>query len=180
MKCVAKMGYSHGYMQFFLEVTKEDLPIVRELAQRIWNDHYPDIIGQEQVDFMLEKMYDLKSLELQLEKGDIFYLTAVGGSEQDLVYGGFASVKEMEHGRWFLNKLYVDTELQRSGLGKGLLDFLLSEHNIKELRLQVNRQNFKAINFYFRNGFVIESVADFDIGDGYFMNDFIMLKVCKP
>jgi ribosomal protein S18 acetylase RimI-like enzyme len=49
-----------------------------------------------------------------------------------------------------------------------------------ELRLQVNRQNYKAINFYFRNGFIIESIADFDIGDGYFMNDFIMLKVCKP
>ena len=25
-------------------------------------------------------------------------------------------------------------------------------------------------------GFVIECVADFDIGDGYFMNDFVMLK----
>jgi hypothetical protein len=24
-------------------------------------------------------------------------------------------------------------------------------------------------------GFVIERVADFDIGDGYFMNDFVML-----
>jgi ribosomal protein S18 acetylase RimI-like enzyme len=174
------MGYSHGFMQFFLEVTKEDLPIVRELAQRIWNDHYPDIIGQEQVDYMLEKMYDLNSLELQLEKGDIFYLSAVGESEADLVYAGFASVKDFGDGRWFLNKLYVDTELQRSGLGKGLMDFLVEEHSMIELRLQVNRQNYKAINFYFRNGFVIESVADFDIGDGYFMNDFIMLKVCKP
>jgi hypothetical protein len=35
--------------------------------------------------------------------------------------------------------------------------------------------NYKAINFYFKNGFTIEKVADFDIGDGYFMNDFVMI-----
>lgn len=174
------MGYSQRFMQFFLEVTNEDLPIVRELAQRIWNDHYPAIIGQEQVNYMLERMYDLESLSLQLQKGDLFYLSAVGESEDNLVYAGFASVKDFGDGRWFLNKLYVDTDLQRTGLGRGLIDFLIEEHNMSELRLQVNRQNYKAINFYFRNGFVIESVADFDIGDGYFMNDFIMLKVCKP
>jgi ribosomal protein S18 acetylase RimI-like enzyme len=45
---------------------------------------------------------------------------------------------------------------------------------VRELRLQVNRQNVVAINFYFKAGFVIEKSADFDIGDGYFMNDFIM------
>jgi ribosomal protein S18 acetylase RimI-like enzyme len=45
----------------------------------------------------------------------------------------------------------------------------------KTIRLTVNRQNFKSINFYFKLGFKIEKVADFDIGNGYFMNDFVML-----
>ena len=45
----------------------------------------------------------------------------------------------------------------------------------EELRLTVNRQNFKSINFYFKNGFKIEQVADFDIGNGYVMNDFVMV-----
>jgi diamine N-acetyltransferase len=45
-----------------------------------------------------------------------------------------------------------------------------------ELRLTVNRKNFKAINFYFKNGFIIESVKDFDIGNGYLMEDFVMLR----
>ena len=54
-------------------------------------------------------------------------------------------------------------------------DFILREYVPQEIRLQVNRQNFKAINFYFKAGFKIEKVADFDIGDGYFMNDFIMI-----
>jgi RimJ/RimL family protein N-acetyltransferase len=44
------------------------------------------------------------------------------------------------------------------------------------IKLTVNRQNFKSINFYFKNGFKIEKVEDFDIGNGYWMNDFIMVK----
>jgi hypothetical protein len=39
----------------------------------------------------------------------------------------------------------------------------------------VNRQNYKAINFYFKLGFKIQTVADFDIGNGYVMNDFVMV-----
>jgi hypothetical protein len=35
--------------------------------------------------------------------------------------------------------------------------------------------NYKSVNFYFRLGFIIEKTTDIDIGDGYFMNDFIML-----
>jgi hypothetical protein len=45
-----------------------------------------------------------------------------------------------------------------------------------KLKLTVNRKNFKAINFYFKNGYIIESVEDFDIGESYLMNDFVMVK----
>lgn len=156
-------------MQFLLSDISQ-LSEVRELAYTIWNDHYPEIIGQEQVDYMLDKMYDLQSLKNQLEKGDMFYLVRDG----DLSLG-FASITKEQSGDWFLNKLYVDTTKQRSGVGKGLMDYIISENSIDTIRLQVNRQNYKAINFYFKYGFVIERVADFDIGDGYFMNDFIMI-----
>lgn len=163
------MGYSYCYMQFLLSDISQ-LSEVRELAYKIWNDHYPEIIGQEQVDYMLDKMYDLQSLKNQFEKGDMFYLVKDG--ELSL---GFASATKEPDGDWFLNKLYVDTTNQRSGIGKGLMDFIIFENSIDKMRLQVNRQNYKAINFYFKYGFVIEKVADFNIGDGYFMNDFIMI-----
>ena len=52
---------------------------------------------------------------------------------------------------------------------------------IKEVRkekssnliLNVNRNN-EAVEFYKRNGFEIDSSEDIDIGNGYFMNDYIM------
>jgi len=45
---------------------------------------------------------------------------------------------------------------------------------IRSITLQVNRQNYKSVNFYFSVGFKIIQVADFDIGEGWQMNDFIM------
>jgi len=147
-----------------------ELHEVRELAVKIWNDHYPSVIGQEQVDYMLGRMYNLDSLKEQFESGDIFYLLV----EEDKKLG-FASITQKEEGSWFLNKLYVETAEHRRGLGGFLLEALIQNHDIQLMRLQVNRQNYKAINFYFKKGFKIEEVADFDIGDGYFMNDFVMV-----
>lgn len=148
-----------------------ELQVVQDLARKIWNAHYVSIIGQEQVDYMLGRMYNLESLGHQMASGDIFYLLFDG--VQPL---GFASIKRESDASWFLNKLYVETEEHRRGLGGFLLESLIQNHDIKRMRLQVNRQNFKAINFYFKMGFVIERVADFDIGDGYFMNDFVMVS----
>ena len=54
---------------------EKDLTTITKLAHVIWNDHYVPIVGQEQVDYMLHKMYDHQSLEEQLnQKKHIFYL----------------------------------------------------------------------------------------------------------
>jgi ribosomal protein S18 acetylase RimI-like enzyme len=47
---------------------------------------------------------------------------------------------------------------------------------LRSITLTVNRQNYKAINFYFKNGFTIDHIANFDIGKGYVMEDFVMKK----
>lgn len=156
----------------FNQATLEDLDKIIDLAHRIWNDHYPEIIGQEQVDYMLGKIYDKNSLMHQMQASDQFFIAQDEVEGKDL---GFLSIKEISTGEFFINKLYVDTQLQRSGVGKGFLEFMIQNFNPQTIRLQVNRMNYKAINFYFKHGFVIEKVADFDIGDGYFMNDFVMI-----
>lgn len=149
-----------------------DLITIGKLANEIWNDHYPEIIGQEQVDYMLAKLYSPEALTLQMQQGQQFYLVLLG--EKPV---GFIAVSCQNEHDFFLNKFYISSSDQRKGLGGEVFNLLLSRYpEMKTMRLQVNRQNYKAINFYFKWGFVIEKVADFDIGDGYFMNDFIMLK----
>lgn len=148
-----------------------DIPAISQLAKKVWNQHYPAIIGQQQVDYMLALMYSDKSLQEQLnvKKHNFYFIETDKG---DL---GFISVNKEKDGSWFINKFYIDQENSGKGLGTEAFSALLKIIQAQEIRLTVNRQNHKAINFYFKCGFVIEKVADFDIGNGYVMNDFVMV-----
>lgn len=106
-----------------------------------------------------------------MDNGEQFYLAF--DDEQPIAY---ASIQHNSDD-YYLHKFYVDVARHRSGVGKIFFNYLLQQLSpLSTLRLQVNRQNIKAINFYFKVGFIIESVGDFDIGGGYFMNDFVMVR----
>lgn len=156
-----------------LTVAKEkDLNTIAKLAHIIWNDHYISIIGQEQVDYMLAKMYNPESLSEQLnEKKHLFFLV-----EKDNESIGFVSVSSTNEKDFFLHKFYINQQKSNSGIGTIILNSLIEIIKPKSLILTVNRQNFKSINFYFKNQFKIERVEDFDIGNGYQMNDFVMVR----
>ena len=150
----------------------DDIPLIARLADTIWRAHYTEIIGLEQVEYMLNKMYNPNSLFDQIQhKLHVFYLVILNEEEV-----GFISISNEGQNKYMLNKFYLLQNLQGKGLGTLSFQQLLEENpDIHEIRLTVNRQNFKSINFYFKLGFKIEKVADFDIGDGYFMNDFVMI-----
>lgn len=153
--------------------TTQDIPAIAKLAETIWKQHYTSIIGTDQINYMLEMMYSYQSLTEQMtEKGHVFYL--INESEKCI---GFISVSPMENAThsYFLHKFYLLQELAGKGAGTEAFIQLLKLLHPEEIRLTVNRQNFKSINFYFKNGFKIEQVADFDIGNGYVMNDFVMV-----
>ena len=47
---------------------------------------------------------------------------------------------------------------------------------LSTLMLQVNKQNIKAISFYRKAGFSVREEAVFDIGNGFVMDDYVMIK----
>lgn len=148
------------------------LPAIRELAHRIWWAHYPDIIGPEQVAYMLDLMYNEDTLHRQMvEEGQHFWLPQAGDMPL-----GFLVMSRQEEGRYFLHKFYLDNERRSRGLGSEIFRLALAEYpDLRELRLTVNRCNYTSINFYFKNGFVIERCVDIPIGEGYVMKDFQMI-----
>lgn len=159
----------------YRKATIYDVDIIFGLADRIWRNHYISIISIEQIEYMLNKMYSSQSLIKQMNDGHNFIL--VYDSEIPI---GYISYSSNDDKNFFLHKFYVDSSIQNKGIGSLLFDYVLkSIENAKTIELTVNRQNFKAINFYFKHGFKIKSVEDFDIGNGYFMNDFVMQKVIK-
>ena len=151
---------------------KKDLNIIAQLAISIWNEHYIEIIGKQQVDYMLDKMYSLDSLLQQwLNKKHVFYLI---DNKAETV--GFIAISLIKESSYFIHKFYILPKKSNKGIGSEVLNKLIELVNPKELILNVNRKNFKSINFYFKNGFKILKTEDINIGNGFEMNDFMMRK----
>lgn len=116
-------------------------------------------------------MYSEEKLSAQIHVGDRFYLVYL--DEQP---SGFIAYRQVEPQVYFIDKFYLKTSSQNSGIGSKAFQLLLDLiPDAKEIRLQVNRKNFKSINFYFKNGFKIAYCMDNQIGEGYEMNDFMMI-----
>jgi ribosomal protein S18 acetylase RimI-like enzyme len=154
---------------------KNDIKLIYRLAESIWKEHYVTIITMEQIDYMLGNMYSAESLAKQMDEGHVFTLVYDNG-----VPVGYISISTNDGRNYFLHKFYILMNEQRKGLGTELIRYISSTlGDADSIELTVNRRNYKAINFYFKNGFVIKDVADFDIGNGYYMNDFIMIRKLK-
>ena len=153
-----------------------DIPIIRALTFRVWPQTYRSIISQEQIDFMLELMYSVPSLEKQMIRDGCIFIIVY----DDAVPVAFASYNQSIPHTWKLNKLYTLPDQQGKGIGRFIIDHIITEikkQDAKALQLQVNRNN-SAKDFYLKLGFSIIHTADFDIGNGYFMNDYVMeLKI---
>ena len=150
-----------------------DIDTIREMAHRIWRAHYPDIIGTEQVEYMLRLLYSEETLHRHItHDGQTFWLVR---SDEGAV-AGFLAIGREADGAYFLHKFYIDNEQRGRGLGARVFERLLAEYpDLRELRLTVNRRNYKSINFYFKLGFVIEQCVEIPIGRGFVMDDFRML-----
>jgi ribosomal protein S18 acetylase RimI-like enzyme len=155
----------------FKPANAQDVPLISQLARKIWHEHYPGIITTEQIEFMLHDRYSVAAIEKQMRGGEKFYL-----AYWDNEPVAYASI-ELKDGYYYLHKFYIDVAKHRGGIGQQFFNYVLAQIDVsKPIRLQVNRQNYKAINFYFKMGFIIEKVGDFDIGGGFFMNDFVMRR----
>lgn len=154
--------------------TTSDIPGIQLIAALTWPHAYADILTPRQVEYMLNMMYSHATLEKQmLQEGHQFF---VAESEDKML--GFAGCSLYEEKTWKLHKLYVLPFQQKSGLGKALLqtvEGVACTAGAETLLLNVNRNN-NAFAFYKHQGFEIDSIGDFDIGAGFFMNDYVLKK----
>jgi GNAT superfamily N-acetyltransferase len=155
------------------KATADDIPLIRDLCDKIWPQTYASILSQDKIDYMLEYMYSAASLQKQMENGSQFVLVYKGDEPV-----GYAAYLHKGNYIYKLDKIYVLLSQQGKGAGRFILDYVIDEIRKKEataLQLQVHREN-KARNFYEKMGFVIIEEKDFDIGEGFFMNDYVMEK----
>ena len=140
---------------------------------KIWPQTYSSIISPEQIAYMLEMIYSERSLQTQMKEKHEFIIVNDG---RDPV--GFASFSLVGPGIYKLHKIYLLPSMQGKGAGKFVINEIIKAMVRKggnTIRLNVNRNN-KAKDFYEKLGFTIMQEEDIDIGNGYFMNDYVMEK----
>jgi ribosomal protein S18 acetylase RimI-like enzyme len=151
-----------------------DIPLLRQLAERIWRASYSAMLTPAQIDYMLAWMYSPEQIAQELREGVIWEMALV--EEQPV---GFFSVTFEDGARAKLNKIYVVPERQGQGLGRALLtraEEIAAAHGAREMWLQVNKRNERARRTYERAGYAIERSAVFEIGSGFVMDDFLMTR----
>ena len=156
--------------------TTTDIPAIRALADRTWRAHYPAILSAAQIDYMLARGYAPDVLQ-----GFIDGPTAgIELAHREGSLAGFAAwLLLARHQEVKLDKLYVDPDQQRHGIGRALIG-AVEQHaralGARAIVLNVNKHNTSAQAAYVRAGFGIRSAVVVDIGSGFVMDDYVMAR----
>ena len=156
-------------------VDEADLPKVRDLAERIWRSSYAGLLSPGQIEYMLDWMYSPERLRRDWTSGVVFHWPIV-----DQIPVGYMATQTDPHAAVLhLHKLYVLPQFQGKGLGGRLLEHAFqaaTQVGCRTVRLHVNKGNLRAIACYHRHGFLKEASVVNDIGGGYFMDDYVMVR----
>jgi len=155
------------------KATTEDISVIQRLAHATWPDTFKEILSAEQIKYMLELIYSKTSLKKQLAEGHNFLIAEE--NDTPIAYADYSLLKD---DIYKLHKIYVLPQRQGKGIGKLLIEYIIDaikKSNAATLLLNVNRYN-EAKAMYERLGFKVIGEEDIDIGEGFFMNDFIMEK----
>ena len=154
----------------------DHIDVIHTLAHRTWRIAYKEMISPEQLEYMLCMMYSHDSLQYQIEEQQHTFIIAY----DDEAPVGFAAYfpKDDTPEIFRLDKLYVLTDQHGKGVGKKLIDHIISVIKPQGgaiLDLTVHRNN-PSLSFYQKMGFRIVGEIDKPIGEGFFMTDYVMEK----
>lgn len=160
-------------------VSYSDLQTIHDMAEIVFRHTYRDILSPEQMEYMMDWMYSMENLRKQMDAGHVFHIL-----KEDENPCGYMSIQaegidDEGISIFHLHKIYVLPSYQGKGLGRMLLEkaseYALNNKNGARARIElnVNRYN-KAVDFYRHAGMKILRQGDFYIGNGYYMNDYIM------
>lgn len=152
--------------------TTQDIPSIQDIAKTTWAVTYNNILSEEQMSYMLDLFYSDTVLAEKIThiKETSFFMFEI---EYESL-GFIQLVKSKTILR--LEKIYILPNTQGKGIGKQLIDFAKNQTKklgLSKLQLNVNRYN-SAVQFYEKQGFSITKEEDNAIGNGYFMNDYVM------
>lgn len=153
----------------------DGLSDVAEMADNVWHECFPCILTGAQIDYMVDRYQSERAMREQVEERGYRYAFIVDGGMR-VGYTAFS----MSDDKLFLSKLYILKENRGKGYGSRTLQLIFDigrAEGKRSVYLTVNKLNYHAIRTYESSGFeMIQSIVT-DIGEGFYLNDFVMEKV---
>lgn len=146
------------------------------LARTIWQRHYPGIISQAQIDYMLHQRYRPETIRQQLSQPGGWWDAAYF---QTGMIGFCHAFPDTGPDRVKLDKLYVHPDHQRHGTGAALLaqvEVRTRTQSRSVIHLHANKRNQVALAAYRKYGFNIVGEVITAIGGGFVMDDYVLEK----
>lgn len=162
-------------MQLVPVQSENDIQAVVRLADEIWYEYYPKLISIAQITYMLQKFQSITVVREQLANAYRYFLISDHG--HDLGYISVLPDNAMHS--LFISKFYILKNARRQGLGKKVMaqiEQVAQAYQLDRLYLTVNKYNQAALAAYQKMGFVIVDAVQADIGAGFVMDDYKMLK----
>ena len=148
----------------------EDTKQVQDVAKKSWNATYEGIIPNSIQENFLKGAYNDEMMQKRLSHS----LLLVAEAEDKIA--GFANFSPVnEQGQAELSAIYLYPEYQGYGIGSALLDKGITMlENLKEVHLDVEKDNTIGTNFYKAKGFKIVDEYD-DNFDGHILKTVRMV-----
>jgi len=154
--------------------SSEQISTVVALAREIWHEHFPSVITQAQIEYMLGKFLCGSVIQAQIQENYEYGLLTVGSTAQ-----GFFAIEPQADHRLFLSKLYVRNQARGRGVASEAMAYmedLCRAQHLTSIWLTVNVRNDLAVSVYRHMGFEVVDTQVKDIGQGFVMDDYIMEK----
>ncbi len=157
-----------------ISLAKSDSQVyeIASLAEEIWHEHFTPIIGEAQVNYMVEKFQSYPALKSQIEQDGYEYYQLFSSH----TFAGYMGIHPKD-GALFLSKLYIKKDCRGQHLATEALNFLIElckNRGLKKIWLTCNKHNDNTLAVYDHLGFVITDEQVADIGNGFVMDDYIL------
>lgn len=165
-------------IEFVAVETPEDRRRLAALADEIWHEYWPALIGEAQTDYMVEQFQSLEAIERDMaEHGYEYWFLRTDDDGRVVGYTG--GRPEPETNRFFISKIYLLAEERGRGFASQTVRFyedLCRERGFGAMYLTVNKHNDLGVRAYLGKGFETIDSVETDIGQGFIMDDFVMEK----
>jgi GNAT superfamily N-acetyltransferase len=173
----------------------EDIKRLATMADEIWHEYWPSIIGAAQTDYMVETFQSAEALTNDLRHHGYRYwiiedternvkgftgaaVERIGSTANDPATRSTAVDERWPH-RLFISKIYLYAAERGRHYASRVIEFyeqLCIDEGLPAMYLTVNRNNNLGIRAYEGRGFTNIEETDTDIGKGFVMTDYVMAK----